>query len=60
MATRTLVVITDDSTRSDLELCMSHLRAKQLAAVIPSTAQEYADEVDRLLEAWATRQTEET
>ena len=52
---RTIVTVTDDSTRADLELCIGYLRDKQRRSVIPSTAQEYADEVDRLLDEWAAR-----
>jgi hypothetical protein len=37
--------------RTDDELT-AWLRAKQLAAVIPSTAAEYGDEIDRLLAEW--------
>jgi hypothetical protein len=47
-----LLRITDDSTRDDIAEAITWLRAKQLTAVIPSTAVEYGDEIDRLLAEW--------
>lgn len=44
--------ITDDSTRDEIAEAITWLQAKQLAAVIPSTAAEYGDEIDRLLAEW--------
>lgn len=47
-----LVVITTDTTRAQIEQEIGRLRTLQLAAVIPSTAREHADEMDRLTDAW--------
>lgn len=44
------LVITDDATPADLQQAIMHLRKKQRAACIPSTAAEYAADIDELLE----------
>lgn len=49
----TVIRVTDDATRADLAEAIGHLRARQLGAVIPSTAAEIGVEIDALLEAWA-------
>jgi hypothetical protein len=48
-----LLVVTDDADRAELERAMMQLRVKQLRAVIASTKVEIADEIDVLLERWA-------
>jgi hypothetical protein len=48
-----LLVVTDDATRAELEEAIGHLRQRQLRAVIASTKVEIADEIDVLLERWA-------
>lgn len=47
--------VTDDSTADDLREAITHLRAKQRAAVIPSTAAEYGAAVDELLDMLTSR-----
>jgi hypothetical protein len=47
-----LLVVTDDATRAELEEAIGHLRQRQLRAVIASTKVEIADEIDVLLERW--------
>ena len=48
----TLLRITDDSTREEIAEAIGHLRARQICAVIPSTAAEIGAEIDALIEAW--------
>jgi hypothetical protein len=48
----TLLRITDDSTREEIAEAIGHLRDRQRAAVIPSTAAEIGAEIDALIEAW--------
>lgn len=50
-----MVIVTEDSTRSQIAEAITHLRAKQLRCVIPSTAAEVGEEVDRLLDEWASK-----
>lgn len=47
-----MLVITEDSTRADLEEAIGNLRAKQLRCCIPSTAAEVGHVIDELLDAW--------
>lgn len=42
----------DPATRADLGLAIAALRARQRAAVIPSTAAEIGAEIDALLDEW--------
>lgn len=49
---RAAFVITATTTRADIEAEITELRRLQRAACIPSTAAEYADEADELLETW--------
>lgn len=44
------LVVTDDADRATLEEAISNLRAKQLAAVIQSTRDELAADIDELLD----------
>lgn len=44
--------VTDDSTREEIAEAITHLRARQRAAVIPSTAAEIGAVIDELLEDW--------
>ena len=47
-----VVKISDGATRAELEEVITFLRAKQLKAMIPSTAREIGDEIDSLLDEW--------
>lgn len=44
------LVVTDDADRPALEEAIRHLRARQARAVIPSTRDEIAADVDELLD----------
>lgn len=49
-ATRDLIRVPDDATPEQVRDAITALRAKQRAAVIPSTAREYGAAIDELLE----------
>jgi hypothetical protein len=49
----TLLRITDDSTRPELEEAIGHLRDKQQRAVLETTRAELQVSIDALLDRWA-------
>lgn len=48
--------VTDHPTRDQLADAITALRAKQRAAVIPSTAAEHGEAINELLDEWPAAQ----
>ena len=44
------VILAPDASQADIYAAISELREKQRTACIPSTAAEYGDDIDELLE----------
>lgn len=49
----TIYRVTDTGTRETIGKAITALRAEQLRAVIPSSAEEIGQRIDLLLEEWA-------
>lgn len=47
------VVVTEDSTREDLEQAMTHLRAKARRCKLATYRAEIAEDIDDLIDLWA-------